>query len=39
MVNIRVAWLCAALKGAPRYDVRIRGGAGHGKADVVREAA
>ena len=27
------------VKGASRYDVRIRGGGGHGKADVVWEVA
>ena len=29
----------ADCKGASRYDVRIGGGGGHGKADVVREVA
>ena len=31
--------LSKSTKGASRYDVRIRGGGGHGKADVVREVA
>ena len=30
-------YIWSIVKGASRYDVCIRGGMGHGKADVVRE--
>ena len=35
----RLYFICACAEGASRYDVRIEGGGGHGKADVERKVA
>ena len=38
-VNFRCPTFCQNFKGAPRYDVCIKGEEGHGKTNVVREVA